>query len=377
MKKSVILLMLITVSVTENLFAQRQADQGSSGPSSSPFYVPASAIMDSFYVKLDYGNSLQIAVSNLADIGRPFTPDALIRAFRDNMAAFEDSLSNPLTIKKISYLTDGTGKIFIRLQQFKPHGNSYLINKGEKAVLKIAQDTVIMMHVLTDTTRSGCQAHPEKRYLRLTFQLNDFHQLYDYQSGELDSAFRKLYQAARSRTHWSPKNNHHMKLEGSYSLAGVRAGQPAVIHPRYKENDFVTPLLAVNLQNVYQHLSPSASLGVLFDFPRRGFAHELSLSWEPMFLFALDNRGVWQTYRNDWLMARYSIYAPHAEKKAMFTGNLSVSYLIRRKGDFFDKNTFRLGLGGFRKDKLTLEPVIYFHDFFRGVTPGLRLGVSF
>jgi hypothetical protein len=58
---------------------------------------------------------------------------------------------------------------------------------------------------------------------------------------------------------------------------------------------------------------------------------------------------------------------------------MPVSYLIHREGEFYEKNTFRFGTGGvsFLNDKLNLEPVIYFHDLFRGVTPGLRLQMAF
>lgn len=65
------------------------------------------------------------------------------------------------------------------------------------------------------------------------------------------------------------------------------------------------------------------------------------------------------------------------EQRYPFAGSLSISYLVRRKGDFFQKNSFRLGFGGLKYDKLLVEPVIYFHDLFRGVTPGLKLSVSF
>ncbi|HEY4288926.1 MAG TPA: hypothetical protein VGN00_17605 [Puia sp.] len=55
--------------------------------------------------------------------------------------------------------------------------------------------------------------------------------------------------------------------------------------------------------------------------------------------------------------------------------NISIGYLIKREGEFFNKNTFRLGVGDMelKGGKILLQPLICFNDFFRGVTPGLRL----
>jgi DNA-directed RNA polymerase specialized sigma24 family protein len=48
-------------------------------------------------------------------------------------------------------------------------------------------------------------------------------------------------------------------------------------------------------------------------------------------------------------------------------------------GEFYDKNTFRLGVGSksFSGGKLALEPLLYFHDIFQNTTPGLRLTMLF
>jgi hypothetical protein len=112
-------------------------------------------------------------------------------------------------------------------------------------------------------------------------------------------------------------------------------------------------------------------------------ALNMSLTWEPYFFFAPDAQGHVQTYRNDFLVLGYDL-----EKKddqdplrahVRFNPGLSLGWLIYRQGDYFEKNSFRLGIGktDLVHNILSLEPCLFFHDVFRGVTPGLRLNVTF
>ena len=50
---------------------------------------------------------------------------------------------------------------------------------------------------------------------------------------------------------------------------------------------------------------------------------------------------------------------------------------IYRQGDFIEKKTFRLGAGKLQLYKTTIEPSMYFDNFFHGVTPGIRISQSF
>ena len=54
---------------------------------------------------------------------------------------------------------------------------------------------------------------------------------------------------------------------------------------------------------------------------------------------------------------------------------ISIGYLIRRKGDFYEKNTFKLGLGRYAPfgGSLRIEPAFYFKNLFKGITPSLRI----
>ncbi len=374
MKKAFIMLMLATSGIMGNLYAQDLSGNGN-----RPFYVPENEIKDSFHIQLDKGNSLQIELTYLDDLKTLIHTDSIIKKFRKDIHTLEDSLSDPLSIKKIIYLTDTSGKTYIHLQQRSPKGKNYLITGDVRAAMKTVQDTVKIIKIIPKgmTASSDRQVLPYKRYVVMTFYLNNFDQLFAYENKHLGHTLAKLYDAARTQTRWSSRKNLKMSLAGNYSLADALANKKASVHPRSYGTDYLTLHLSAGLQNVYHNLAPSGKVGVGFGFPvKKDVVHELQLSWEPMFLFQKDKDNVLKTYRNDWLVASYSIYS--LKKKMAFSGTFSLGYLIRRKGDFFEKNSFMLGLGGlsFSQNKITLQPVMYFHDLFKGVTPGLRLSVG-
>jgi hypothetical protein len=139
---------------------------------------------------------------------------------------------------------------------------------------------------------------------------------------------------------------------------------------------------SVNIQNYKAYFVPSFSLGVRFIFSNRErtFKWEPGLFWEPHFLFSRDAQGKLRTYRNDFLTLTYGQggVTDHDPKKDFsFSAVFSIGYLIHQSGEFIEEHTFRLGAGKVRFSKTTIEPSIYFNDFFKGVTPGIRISQSF
>jgi hypothetical protein len=138
----------------------------------------------------------------------------------------------------------------------------------------------------------------------------------------------------------------------------------------------------VNMQNYKNYFVPSFSLGakLILSNRDRNFKWEPGLFWEPHFIFAKDAQNKLHTYRNDFLTLIYAqggIKDHDPRKDFSFSAALSLGYLIHREGDYFDKSTFRLGGGKISFSKTTIEPSLYFNDFFRGVTPGIRISQYF
>lgn len=371
MKKTIILLMLL-ISIAATLCAQ-------TSQSDKAFEVPGNIIINRrFYIDLPNKNQLKIELTDINDLQRIANMDSLLRVFLKDIAPLQDSFSNELTSKRIDYITDAQERKKIRFQQFQPKGANFLLNKGELSSLRTEQDTINIIGIIADAPKPQQKISlTNPRYYHLTFYLNDIHEINDYTSGLLNEKITVIQQHLNDK--WP------LILGGSsHYLAGHRdiwADKPRGFAPA-AVGDFVNGFITVNVQNYKNYFVPSFSLGARFVFTNREhtFKWEPGVFWEPHFLFAKDATGKLHTYRNDFLTLTYGQGGTtdyDTRKDFSFSTVFSLGYLIRRQGDLVDKSTFRLGAGKLKLYKTTIEPSLYFNNFFKGVTPGIRISQSF
>ena len=123
------------------------------------------------------------------------------------------------------------------------------------------------------------------------------------------------------------------------------------------------------------------SAGIRYNYgnhPGYEWGSEMSfgLHWDPTFIFGQNASGKTTMDRNDFLTLRHQEVDHRSPSGFRFFNTTSIGFLIRRQGTFFERNTFKLGLPGLRNGKLSIEPELYFHDFFKQVSPGMRLGIN-
>ena len=70
---------------------------------------------------------------------------------------------------------------------------------------------------------------------------------------------------------------------------------------------------------------------------------------------------------------------PYTKKTGVLYPFISLGYLVKRKGDIYDRHSFKLALGQFNlfANYTKIEPVLYFHDFLKGFSPSLRITQHF
>ncbi|MCU0374770.1 MAG: hypothetical protein MUF24_05630 [Chitinophagaceae bacterium] len=107
-----------------------------------------------------------------------------------------------------------------------------------------------------------------------------------------------------------------------------------------------------------------------------GSEMSFGLQWEPTFAFGRDASGKTTMDRNDFLTLRFQEVDYRSLAGFRFFSTMSIGYLIRRQGLLFEQNTIKLGLPGLRNGKFSIEPELYFHDFLKQVSPGIRLGLN-
>ncbi len=372
MKKVIIVLMLF-VSITPELCAQ------SSGNPDKAFEIPTDIIINRrFYINLDKGNKFEIELTDMTDIEKILNIDSLLNVFIADITPLKDSLADPLTAKRIDYITDAQGRKKIRLQQFQPKGNTYLLNNGDLASLKTSQDTINIIGIITNPAKPVQKislTHP--RYYHIIFYLNNIGELAGYMNGTLTEKITTIKNNVNTK--WPlilGGSSHYLKADKTIWADKQRGFTPETT------GDYVTGMITVNVQNYKNYFVPSFSLGMRFTLANRDrtYKWEPGLYWEPHFLFAKDVQGKLKTYRNDFLTLTYGqggVTDHDPRKDFSFSAVFSLGYLIHREGEFIDKNTFRFGAGKLKLLKTTIEPSIYFNNFFKGVTPGIRISQAF
>ena len=368
MKKLFLLAMLLT-SIASTLIAQ-------SNLTDKAFTVPDNIIIIRKYdIKLDKGNAARIELSAFEDLQAIANIDSLLTAFLQNIAPLKDSLNNPLTSKRIDYVTDAQGRKKIRFQQFAEKGASFLLSGGELASLRSAQDTINIIGVIPNPAKSMDRVSLRNpRYYHVTFFLNDINDLESYRNGILANKIATIQNNYTGK--WPlilGTSSHYLKADTTISADKARG-----LTYKGSAASYISFLGSVNVQNYKHYFVPSFSLGarVTLSNRERTFKWEPGLYWEPHFLFAKDSSGKLKTFRNDFLTLTYGQGGTKdfdPRKEFSFSTVFSLGYLIRRDGDYFEKHTFRLGGGKIQMLKTSVEPSLWFNNFFKGVTPGIRI----
>ncbi|GAB3362194.1 hypothetical protein GCM10027566_29800 [Arachidicoccus ginsenosidivorans] len=295
----------------------------------------------------------------------------LIEAVKATYARFKDSLQDPLTVKKIQYL-DFNGKIKTLVSQ-KPATEEklYYTADGQTSMVKPQMDSITIARV--DSTAN---------YYRpavIIFTLNSISDFSKVANSALIDQFIDSIEAAipakvASHAPWK------YFMYGNYTLNNQNSFSGNLNSTLNVQRTFTIGFSA-DIQNIKNHFVPSASIGIsMFNYFKKqpNSYNGFGLYWTPYFFFDKDQNGKTKTYRNDFLFATYTTITDRKDigNKLDIFLPISLGYLIHRKGDFLEKNTFGFNAFGVKYGNATLKPFIYFHNFIKGVTPSIQLSIG-
>jgi hypothetical protein len=139
----------------------------------------------------------------------------------------------------------------------------------------------------------------------------------------------------------------------------------------------IIPAIYGSMQFTRGSFVPSFAAGLSYIISNNKYNdHRLFLMWEPYFFFS-NNNNQFQTYRNDFVTLRKIEFDKPEKGGWSFVQNFSIGYLVGRRGNLFEENTFKFSLPGIRNHTLQIEPEFYFNNFFKNFSPTLRLGLYF
>jgi hypothetical protein len=324
-----------------------------------------------YWADLGKGNLLRLELSRQADLARFENLDSLLLTFVADMKAFRDSLSDPLTGKRIDYLMDTTGLKKIRIRMTRLPANTYLLEAGEPSLLRLQQDTIFLLLPVTAAGQKR-KKDTEPVYDRLGLFLNRYDDLSNFITAGLNAKLRSMETHGKVWVDWtSYGQKDRVRLRKDHSISSdISSGDKGTLSLRY----------AISFQNYKNYFNPSFNLGTTISFEHKGTRNSFSADWEPTFIFAPDAQGRLQTYRNDFLVFGYANKKTKQEGQAGIGSfpdlDFSLGYLINRQGNYFEKHTFRFCLGSIKLVRgIRIQPCMYFNDLLRGVTPGIRVTI--
>jgi hypothetical protein len=359
---------MLLAGISGNLCAQ---------PSDKTFEVPDYVIFNrKFTINLDNKNKMEIRLSDIQDLDRLANLDSLLEIFLKDITPLKDSLADDLSAKRIDYITDVQNRKKIRLLQYPATGSSFVVDNGGLAVLRTAQDTIHIIGILANPPKPTDKTNPNSpRYYHFTFYLNHWTEINNYMNGELNSKVQTLQSNLTGKWPLIKGTSSHY-LQKDNTISAERPRGHAV------PGNFLSAYITINAQNYKNLFVPSFSLGVRATLTNkdRFFKWQPGLLWEPHFFFSRDAQGIIKTYRNDFITLIYAQGGTKdrdPRKEFSYSTHFSFGYLVHSSGEYFDENSFRLGAGQVQVLKTIIEPSIYFHDLFKGVTPSIKISQSF
>ena len=368
MLKTIVLLGL-WLSISGAAYAQ-QKEKPALPPDDQLFELSTGTTVVRFWADLGKGNLLRLELSQRSDLARFENIDSLLLTFFADMKAFRDSLSDPLTGKRIDYLMDTTGLKKVRIRQTRLPTNSYLLENGEPALLRLQQDTIFLL-LPVPAGNSGKKKTAGPVYDRIGLFLNRYDDLPNFITAGLNAKLRSMETNRKVWMDWSASGQKDKAvLKADHSISSDLTSQ-------YKGS--LSLRYAISVQNYKNYFNPSFNLGTTISTEHNHKKNSFTADWEPTFIFSPDAHGRLQTYRNDFLVFGYAHTRPKQQGPSgigvWVDIDFSLGYLIGRQGDYFEKQTFRFCAGSVKLagGKIRIQPCMYFNDLFRGVTPGLRV----
>ncbi len=317
--------------------------------------------------------------------------DSTLTVVKQKLKFLADSLKEDGIVRRVDFAPVGQ-RHEIRITSYESRPKTFLIQKEELNALKTDNDTLrIIAYVRTGKKikyrQWGMNDNNYTKMIRdevlpifLTFTLANISNIYNVPDSTIQTCINRLRQDVTPT--YVSKNPADAKYNAHYNMKSNLLFSPSstkwIKYGRYR-NELV-PNIYGSLQFARGSFAPSMAAGLRYTTSRNiEGVDRFYLMWEPYFFFSKDATNKTITDRNDFVTFRYVEQFDGESKKGEFDFifNWSLGYLAGKRGDWFEKNTFKLGLPGVRSGWLQLEPEFYFNDFFKNFSPTLKLTLHY
>jgi len=385
MKKLFLIIILVVTSILTKVCAQVN-------PSNCRYTSKAEKLFevheqnwlrDKFTIQLTKGNKIILEMADKQGLNYVKNLDSLLLQCYNTISLLQDSLKNETTTKRIDIALQDDGNIKMRFQEFANKASNYTVLNKELYGLKLDQDTVNIIGYYTSIT--PVEWSKKKIYLtspyKITLLLNNVTELKEYLKGQFNTVIAQLHNDWNQYNELGNKDKWSRKLTAVY---GITDDTKKIVFGRVPyslRKTYVTTYLSIGMQNVQNVFSPSLAGGVeVYFFGDLNRERHFQLFVDNYFFFERYSGTATKIFNNDFLTFQYKFVQQEksidGQYKVKYFSQFSLGYLISRRGEYFDKNTFKVGLSGVEYHSVQLTPGFFITGFFKKVTPTISLSIN-
>ncbi|ANI90104.1 hypothetical protein A9P82_12910 [Arachidicoccus ginsenosidimutans] len=372
MDKKLLVVMLFLISITGKMYAQYFDEK----PAVIGNHYQAEEMTDELFPQqegytLNFGNKNKLFIPRqiYTDINLLNNVHLMLDSVQDALQSMQDSFQDNFDSRKIYFNFTKAGLI-VSVKKKSANDDWYIVQDNKTTRIKQLQDTIFI------TKHEG--EKDNFRRIELMFCLNN---ISEFKNIIGTNIIENFIDTIKQKQPEKVSNQAYSKsfITGDYT-SGANGSVTGKINVKPNAQRMFVLGISADIQNVKNYFVPSASVGIQY-FTRykkfNGESNSLGIYWNPYFFFSKDINNNTKTYRNDFLFLNMDVL--DKEKNGHGVNlylPLSVGYLVHRNGNFLDKHTFGVNFFGVKYGNATLKPFIYFHDFFKGVTPSIQLSIG-
>ena len=362
MNRILVCIALLLGSATQPLWAQLGEINYSfdSRLDSDAFKKEYPGLLDatSFEIKLSKGNILLLKSKKYSQLKLVQRPDSLIRLFWAEYSSIIEGLPEDTDAVAVEYGLSDDEEPQLRWKKYPQGIADYMVVDKELVRLKTVQDT---LHITVSKTDDRAEL-----YL-LANDLNDIPGLFD----EMREKTSFLLESMEKRT--DP-----VVLDRSPEVYGRYLGNRQV-----QLANFGSDMLIFNpragLGYIRGHWMTSLDIGATLYMEKSRI--KPTVGYQHQYFFGQNAEGGFKTYQNGFVSAGLSFFKKTEKgtigrKPLVQTGQLTVGYLVHRRGAYYQPHTWRISGGIDLTPFVRIVPEVYFNGAFKNLSPGLRLSVG-
>lgn len=370
------LTLLLAAALGKELPAQFQLYPNPKPASQSIFDSPAPGTLRShFDFILPNNNRMTIEVYNFGQLRSLPDLDSLFKKIGEDLQPLRDSLTNPLNVRRVDYVTTTTDTK-IRIRQETPASTYFSYKDDELVQMKVDQDTIRykgFVELPKDFRFNGKPYYFPQPYV-ITLLLNNVADLGKLSPGILQAGLTLLLADIDKENASKSKS-----FTSYYALYNVQQQKRISRSFGFRKAHGLEPYVQAGIQYVRGAWAPSAGAGLEYYYNQtKSGRYAMRLLWEPYFFFQRDVNNKLRTERNDFITLRFcdnSKISFGKDAPVEFNQNYSFSYLVSRKGDWFRPTTFKFTIPGIQMRNVLIEPEFFFNKFLKNFSPSLKLAL--